>query len=473
GDTPSVRRIFVSGRNSAKLAGSGTIDLSAENPAFVGNDSNTNNWFLTGKVDDGKRFNLTETASVVYFAIPSGTYDNLSIEFLGNDGTADVDVAVFSSKSHTLQTGHVLPLNVDMTLPVEYTDLSADSKYANCYMIESTDEKYYAFDAKTPSGKLIATFGTANSMSAITTPFSASLLWQTADAPVGGVKFDKMNQKVYFRTEAGKKGNAVIAANKRSGDVVWSWHIWIPGETVNTIKVHNGNTDEDYYYMDRNLGATSALKSDGAATWGLLYQWGRKDPFTGADKVGSSTPVATLPEDVISIVENGASVGTVQYAIQHPTQVIKGSTNAGTNNDWLYAAHDNGLWGADKTEYDPCPNGYMVWAQKQSYALRTNKDSYVPTKEWDSVNLGYNFSLSLTGYDYELFLPACGSRKSGDCTINADQSGDRAYYWTYANGTTNDSQKTSKIALLCGASNAPIDSHVARSQSNPVRCVKQ
>ncbi|MCC8062106.1 MAG: hypothetical protein LIO68_02535, partial [Rikenellaceae bacterium] len=32
--------------------------------------------------------------------------------------------------------------------------------------------------------------------------------------------------------------------------------------------------------MDRNLGAMSA--SPGVASYGLLYQWGRKDPFVGS-----------------------------------------------------------------------------------------------------------------------------------------------------------------------------------------------
>ena len=35
--------------------------------------------------------------------------------------------------------------------------------------------------------------------------------------------------------------------------------------------------------------------------------------------------------------------------------------------DWLYSDHDNELWGAVKTVYDPCPKGWKV-PDKDVYA---------------------------------------------------------------------------------------------------------
>lgn len=47
--------------------------------------------------------------------------------------------------------------------------------------------------------------------------------------------------------------------------------------------------------MDRNLGAKNAKKYD-AGSLGLLYQWGRKDPFVGAD--GTESSVYVLKYDI-------------------------------------------------------------------------------------------------------------------------------------------------------------------------------
>ncbi len=66
----------------------------------------------------------------------------------------------------------------------------------------------------------------------------------------------------------------------RDGDrIVWSWHVWVTGYDPEADIFEwtdaNGIT---YKYMDRNLGALSAEKYSKDAL-GLMYQWGRKDPF--------------------------------------------------------------------------------------------------------------------------------------------------------------------------------------------------
>lgn len=77
-----------------------------------------------------------------------------------------------------------------------------------------------------------------------------------------------------------KEGNAVIGAYDAGGTMIWSWHIWAVNYNPETSKVlFNG-----YNMMDRNLGA---LANDNSTTdkilasYGLYYQWGRKDPFIG------------------------------------------------------------------------------------------------------------------------------------------------------------------------------------------------
>ena len=82
------------------------------------------------------------------------------------------------------------------------------------------------------------------------------------------------------------KGNAVVAF-KVDGTIYWSWHIWVTDNPENGIAYSQGTeTDIDgnpitVQYMDRNLGAVTNtfLGKDWQKTGGLLYEWGRKDPF--------------------------------------------------------------------------------------------------------------------------------------------------------------------------------------------------
>ncbi|MFP3598292.1 T9SS type A sorting domain-containing protein [Chryseobacterium sp. SIMBA_029] len=91
-----------------------------------------------------------------------------------------------------------------------------------------------------------------------------------------------------------KEGNAVIAY-KVNGVVFWSWHVWVTDDPTNgsTYKSYddvkrelsNGTVEtipnSEWGWMDRNLGALGgSLNGDGwNRSGGLMYQWGRKDPF--------------------------------------------------------------------------------------------------------------------------------------------------------------------------------------------------
>ena len=108
--------------------------------------------------------------------------------------------------------------------------------------------------------------------------------------------------------------------------------------------------------MDRNLGATSATPGDVGAL-GLLYQWGRKDPFLGSSS-NSSSATAKSTIKWPSAVSSNSSNGTIEYATAHPTTLIKYN---GSNYDWYYtgsSSNDNTRWttsSSNKSIYDPCP----------------------------------------------------------------------------------------------------------------------
>ena len=175
--------------------------------------------------------------------------------------------------------------------------------------------------------------------------------------------------------------------------------------------------------MDRNLGATSATKGDVGAL-GLLYQWGRKDPFLGSSSISSSTlakSTITWP----SAVESNSSNGTIEYATAHPTTFI---TYNSSNNDWYYtgdSSTDNTRWTTSETAksiYDPCPAGWRVpdgggngiWS-KAGFGATT----------YDSTNEGMSFSISSPSTTW---YPASGDRYCGDGTLLF--VGNLGYYWS-------------------------------------------
>ncbi len=211
-----------------------------------------------------------------------------------------------------------------------------------------------------------------------------------------------------------KPGNAVVAFTI-DGDIYWSWHIWFtdydPNTGINPItpgsynvtngkiyRYNNSSIGGDYVFMDRDLGAQSATPGDDAAI-GLVYQWGRKDPFPGAysftktgrgdfrpiyNAVNGSTPLVFNGDDADAGIQSmsptlGMSMPIVlDAAIQYPMWLLYGGTSdwytsvryqddlSGTDLTavtWQAGGYQNSaLWDEDgkKTVFDPCPKGWRV-----------------------------------------------------------------------------------------------------------------
>ena len=107
--------------------------------------------------------------------------------------------------------------------------------------------------------------------------------------------------------------------------------------------------------MDRNLGALVAATASDApidpTSYGMMYQWGRKDPFTAAGAFNGSAPAtySGVPETLAQ------GQITLEESIADPR--LLGHIN---NGDWCLIP-DNQFWAdAEKTRYDPCPPGYRV-----------------------------------------------------------------------------------------------------------------
>ena len=307
--------------------------------------------------------------------------------------------------------------NLDMSLAVEL------SSSANCYIVS----KVGLYKFKTVKGNSTESVGDVN---------AASVMWEsfgTSVTPNIGDLIKLVSYKdgyIGFQTaDVFKEGNALIAAKDANGTVLWSWHIWMTDQPEGQVYYNNAGT-----MMDRNLGATSATPGDVGAL-GLLYQWGRKDPFMGSSSIHyKSKAKSTISWP--SPVESTLSTGTISYATANPTTFI-GSNSS--NDDWYYtgsSSTDNTRWTkSDKSKsiYDPCPAGWRVpdggdngvWSK----ALGSSSDF---DNSYDGTNEGMNFSGKF-GSASTIWYPASGYRYGNDGGLYS--VGCYGVYWSASPGS--------------------------------------
>ena len=256
---------------------------------------------------------------------------------------------------------------------------------ANCYLVQAAGD--YEFKAvqgntfkKGDSGKTGTSVGTVASVGVLWESFGTATAPKTGDLIASATYSDGYIQ---FSTPADfKQGNAVIAAKDASGTILWSWHIWCAKEGWKE-QVYKNNAGT---MMDRNLGATSATPGE-VGSQGLLYQWGRKDPFLASSSVSQSTKAAstgTWPTSNESVTENST---------KNPTTFYTGSSNY----------MPDGSWASTKTAYDPCPAGWRVPDEKIWSNAKESSAPFSITGGTYGLNFGKVF-----GSDETIWYPASG-----------------------------------------------------------------
>lgn len=212
---------------------------------------------------------------------------------------------------------------------------------------------------------------------------------------------------VFKDCDGGKAG----AYDKDVDQVLWSWLIWATEEPVVTPIL-----DKDLIIMDRNLGATG---TGNVGCRGLMYEWGRKDPFPSPNN-GSYTPNSFYPERMtaFSISDFDAEGMTVAYSIAHPTTYIKGWSKGYWQTESEFSL--NMWWSGEKTIYDPCPAGWKVPSKEE---MQTVADS--------GVNLPGNGFLGNCRSDFEYGNP-------GSLYYWTSTGSDRDCAWGYTGKIRND-----------------------------------
>lgn len=297
--------------------------------------------------------------------------------------------------------------------------LSANNKYANCYIVPSTGT--YSFETKSRDGQITYSGDTAD------------YLWMTDNNLITNISYQ--NNIITFNA-SGKKGNAVIALLDKNNKIIWSWHIWCTNtsisnmsQNINTTTWLNSNLGATYFpetANDCNNINTNISKDDLIATYGLYYQWGRKDPFISGNiaKTPSSTDVWeaehfstwTTPNQCNSKIQNStwnaSNLGlTMQDMASYPMHIC-----AITSYQYLWAsdADINLNWSSEqKSNYDPCPYGYRVPTMSEI------KDAF----------LGHSYKTYECGKAFEtnnntfVWLPYAGSRDRNGGIYNIGRNG--------------------------------------------------
>lgn len=353
---------------------------------------------------NAKDFNMNTAESVIQTSFDEDRNFTISLNNLKPNTTyrycilAEVrsektygEVLEFKTLQYPYDTQH--DLNISSA-----SDLSAVSS-ANCYIVS----KGGLYKFKTVKG---------NSAEQVNDVSYASILWESFGTSVAPRQFDLIKAICYkdgyiaFQTaDIFKEGNAVISAKDTDGNILWSWHIWMTDEPKRHEYYNNAGI-----MMDRNLGATSATPGDVSAL-GLLYQWGRKDPFLGASSIHSNK-FAKSTISWPSGVKSNHKYGTVEFATSHPTTYIDGNDY---NWDWYYDTCSNVIYDTrwvpsneSKTIFDPCPPGWRVadggvdgvWAK----AVGSSSPFDYP---FDGSNKGMNFSGKF-GSASTIWYPASG-----------------------------------------------------------------
>lgn len=292
----------------------------------------------------------------------------------------------------------------------------------------------------------------------LATGWSSAVLWRDNSTLTVTTDDSALQSEGFFRvkvSDLSAEGNAVVYITDGS-NILWSWQIWV----TNYDPASENETYNGYTFMDRNLGAFNKTKNNVGAL-GLFYQWGRKDPFAGANAVTSGTASfknlysggsGTTTYTSSKVAAPTTSANNLENAVRHPQTFYYSSS------DWYPGSNstrNNLLWGVAKTVYDPCPAG---WKVPPMGAFST----------WSSNTIIlYTYGVSYNTEADSWYPFAGGLRETTGALTGV---GNSCYLWS----STISSTGTASLNVNVGTSNFNVtDNAAARSYGLSVRCIQE
>lgn len=455
--------------------------LTSVSGSVISNGTAVNTVFLpVNTKDDAEGIDNADGANMVY--LPNG----FTIQLLKG---GVIKKYITSTRGLTLTPGHMInlgllpagsmhdyvaPTSRDNTIGVDVsaaTDLSATAT-ANCYIVDGStvapNAQFKFKAAKGKGGAVVSSFNADDDDDVV-------VLWETkntATAPekgdiIAAVDYDIQDGEdayIVFKMPATiTPGNALIAAKNADGDIVWSWHIWVPEDTV---------SDADYSsfiggkMMNMNLGALKAVPNTGEAaieSLGLLYQWGRKDPFVGARSWAAYPSKAQVSGTAWTKTESQASMSD---AIKNPTVYYTPTKDDAA--DWNTSS-DATLWndGGAKGLYDPCPPGYKVPIKSGSLWTKTDTGWNFDTANHVSEYTSESVRFPMAGY-----IEAYGGSLYGTGVNSSSAHKDATFIWS---ATDHGSNTTRAECVVIRVDKSPVFYYSDRGKANAgsVRCVAE
>ena len=337
-----------------------------------------------------------------------------------------------------------------------YVDLHNGAKeYANCYVASEAEAVYYLDITKNGMGRELKDVE------------QVELIWQDRSGLIESLSITDDNTKATFfidteKDDDGKEvlydgktavpeGNALIAAEDIYGNVLWSWHIWVLRKEhlpeANCEQYSNGKT-----FMKFNLGAMDNHLGDASdtdrilASYGLYYQWGRKDPFPRPRyhdcAAGYDALLFTSIGNVTYVTydDMDQTTGTPEYARENPLTFILNKNideDPDSTGDWMYTKDDT-LWSSSrKSENDPCPYGWKVPSVDDLKCLSLPSDE--DTKSLDEARKQYGWWLEDASSNRHFFLAGGFHSYYTGTIVNMNYNNEKypynpepweGYYWT-------------------------------------------
>ena len=526
-----------------KVSGScvvSSIEVTASSP--IAGDVVIENGAATASADKKvtlSGINATVSGDAAFaLAIAPGTYSTLTVAL----HDADANTKEVTLQNVTVAAGAATEAELSHTAPI---NLSA-AGYANCYVVPGEGE--YKFEAKKVDGTKVTGQAVAYVWTDVEYEYNEITGYADGDGnPVVGkeikgrkgtpdpewivknIAYDKTAGTISF-TATGHKGNALIALYNESGEdpeVVWSWHIWSTGRTLEQMTVNDWETKNlllssaKQSWLDVNMGAIEAEDWNSSEIYGLLYQWGRKDPFPGAGKLGSQTTAAidtgkvpfgdgSMPIYVNPIFGLGFSYctelvsmddaakfplkyyNTSNYWCTNPDDVNWGDGYQKFTSDYIapYLTDQDPTWNYTdgpraaefaKSNNDPCPAGYRVPTIEQivlSFAMWVADASTVGgvvynfTEHWGdnhgSARSPITYTRRISSYTDEsktMLYPCSGYREAGGWLNNAGKS-------NYYPSATRKTNSNTYYRTIVGTNTRVDTSAGSYSIARNIRCVK-
>ena len=390
------------------LAGNATVTIDGNDPVLEFTDNTTK--VITVTLPEGTRISADPAApTIVYAVVPVNAFTlGLSVSVTSDQNPA------YLSLNRTLVENTIIRSTIQEMPAAEVRFTFTKSRLANTYIVEPNGT--LELGPFRPDGKLLGHVKNGG--------YNSPRYYTVISGQSPAVTLT--NYTNYCKVVAGEyEGTRIIQARDADDTVLWTWNIWIT-DTPQDITLKDGTV-----LLDRNIGAICAVPADTVAghseTWGLRFQYGRKDPVFNI----STNNIKTSPE-----------VGTVEYAIHNPQMFIQAvdtteAEHQRWNGDWHWEG-DLDLWsGAEKTIYDPCPAGYRVPVGGSSSFWATLDFKSNALKEWAGETadasgffpVQYGFWFNVTGDPEKPFFMPFGSYYSGtNLTLYKG-----TMYWCYNN----------------------------------------